>query len=190
MNAKVLCYIISLSILSVCAVETITTLDGLETNYKNKKLENVIVKPDLTLADFSGWIIINVMFSEKSDGNTNFSGATIKGVNNLNTIFSSSLKNVIFQNAKLDNVVFEGVVSNGSFKQATLTNVTFRADVSGTFDGATLTNVCFNGTYQGSFAAATVVDCSDKDGKTLAIKDGQLVLFVQDQSPSLASEKK
>jgi hypothetical protein len=58
MNAKVLCYITSLSILSICAVEIIEKLDGLETKYKSKKLENVIVKPDLTLAAFNGWTIV------------------------------------------------------------------------------------------------------------------------------------
>jgi len=189
MNAKVLCYIISLSILSVCAVETITTLDGLEAKYTSKKLENVIVKPELTLADFSGWAIVNVVFSEKSTGNTNFTKASVKGFNNLNTIFSSELKNAVFQNATLENVIFDSNVSNGNFKQATLTNVTFRTDVSGTFDGATLTNVRFNGSYQGSFAAATVTDCSDKEGKALTIKDGQLALLVQ-QKPQEPSEKK
>jgi hypothetical protein len=166
-------------------------MEELAKKYPNKTLSNAFINPpaplELTLANFKGWTLINIVFGGASSGNSNFSNATIKGIDTLNTVFSKELKNPSFQNAKLENVVFQDKVTNGNFQNATLTNVQFTGDTSGNFDNAKLTNIHFSAAYGGNFVDAKVISCSDKNNNALVVKNGNLVTLASTLSPEPAA---
>ncbi|HBR70286.1 TPA: hypothetical protein DIC20_04530 [Candidatus Dependentiae bacterium] len=162
--------------LSLCAeITTISSEADLKKDYPHKKISDAKLSFDLTGATLVNWTFTNIIFSEKSDANTDFSYSEFIGKDNKNTLFMGPLQLSIFNNAKFKNVIFKDQIIGAKFNKCTLENVTFEGNIDASFDAAILNNVQFKQDYKKStFADAKISNVTNQEGKLLAISLGKL----------------